>query len=69
MMPVPPFQCWLLEADILVNSSISFSSAFNIAMEGEGSHLEISCKNEVCHVHGTLMSLYIETKIHLHGKM
>ena len=33
--PSPQLQCWLLEEDILVNSSMTFSSASNIAM-GEG---------------------------------
>ena len=44
--PLPPLQCWLLKEDILVNSSMKFSSAFNIAMGGGGggSQLEISSK-------------------------
>ena len=33
--PLPPWQCWLLKEDILVNSSMKFSSAFNIAMGGD----------------------------------
>ena len=44
--PPPPLQCWLLEEEILVNSSITFSSAFKIAMGGGGggSQLEIYSK-------------------------
>ena len=34
--PLPPLQCWLQKEDILVNSSMKFSSAFNIAMGGGG---------------------------------
>ena len=34
--PLPPLQCWLLKEDMLVNSSMKFSSAFNIAMGGGG---------------------------------
>ena len=34
--PLPPLQCWLLKEDILVNSYMKFSSAFNIAMGGGG---------------------------------
>ena len=36
--PLPPLQFWFLEEDMLVNSSMTFSSAFNIAMGG-GGHL------------------------------
>ena len=32
----PPLPCWLLEEDKLGNSSMTFSSAFNIAMGGGG---------------------------------
>ena len=44
--PCPPLQCWLLKEDILVNPSMTFPSAFNIAMGGGGggSQLETSSK-------------------------
>ena len=32
MPPLPPLQCWLLAEDIFVKSSLTFSSAVNIAM-------------------------------------
>ena len=48
--PLPPLQCWLLEEDIPVNSSMAFSSAFNIAM-GDGGDLnsKLPPKYKVCH--------------------
>ena len=42
----PPLQCWLLEEDILVNSSMTSSSAFNIAVGGGGLSSKFPPKNE-----------------------
>ena len=48
--PLPPLQCWLLEEDILVNSFMTFSSAFNIAMGGGGDlNSKFPPKYKVCH--------------------
>ena len=50
MPPLPPLQCWLLEEDILANSSMTFSSAFNIAMGGGGDlNSKFPPKYKVCH--------------------
>ena len=47
--PLPPLQCWLLEEDILVNSFMTFSSAFNIAMGGgRDLNLKFPPKYKVC---------------------
>ena len=47
--PLPSMQCWLLEADILVNSSMTFSSAFNIAMgDGGGTPTRNFLQNTKC---------------------
>ena len=53
--PLPPLQCWLLEEDILVNSSMTFSSAFFISFQhcngggGVDHNSKFPPKYEVCH--------------------
>ena len=47
--PLPSLQCWLLEEDILVNSSMKSSSAFNITMRDGGDlNSKFPRKYEVC---------------------
>ena len=48
MPPSPPLQCRLLKEDILVNSSMKFSSAFNIAMGGGGISTRNFLQNTKC---------------------
>ena len=51
----PPLQCWLLKEDILVNSSMKFLSAFNIAMGGGGISTRNFLQNTKCITRGVYL--------------